>query len=283
MVEYTVRIFAPEAWGEVDRFCVFFAASFPEATKREKRALNGVSAHFQKALLMRSVAERLLPTLEVDRSQLESQGFTPAAQARELAAVIETAILALYSSVDCARQVVFFRCPVRGMRDSTRGTFEAAQSGRLEALPIELLSAFKEANWFQPLCALRDSLTHWDTGTIHQDRSSGKLRYFHEGLGTSNRAHVIEDILARLDSDSQAVNLFLGQVFRYLQRLLKDRPTQVTCGMHNGRVLIRRLHPEDNLSFQSGVCLSTNWIEVDGVPKCPLLCEAYKRAKELAS
>jgi hypothetical protein len=280
MIEYTVRMFAPEYWGEVDRFSAYFRASFPEAKKQERRALTGVDAHFRKALLMQSVALRLLPTLEIDKNQLDTQGFTPAQQAKELSSVIETVILELYAAVDCTRQVVYHRCPVRGLRDSTRATFEAVQSGRLQTLPKELLSAFGEATWFDPLRQLRDSLVHWDIGSVHQDRATGKVRYCHNGLGTAQRALAIEDIFARLDSDIGTVNQFIGQVFRYLRTLLKDEPTQVTCGMHNGRVLIRKLYPDENLTFQSGTCLSVNWIEVDGIPSCPLLCEAYKRAKE---
>jgi hypothetical protein len=30
-LDYTIRTFAPERWGQVDRFVTFFATSFPES------------------------------------------------------------------------------------------------------------------------------------------------------------------------------------------------------------------------------------------------------------
>ena len=77
-LDYTVRIFAPEQWGEIDRFATFFAASFPDATSVERRAVSGVRNHFRKSLVLRAVARRLVPTLAIDRKQLNEKGYTPA-------------------------------------------------------------------------------------------------------------------------------------------------------------------------------------------------------------
>lgn len=154
-LNYTVQIFAPEQWGQVDRFATFFAASFPDATSIERRAVSGVRNHIRKALVLRALAIRIVPTLAIDRQQLNDKGYTPADNAVELAAVVENVFTELYSAVDCARKVLSGRYPVRGMPDSTRRTFSRARSGTLnKVLPPELLSAFKDADWYDPLRVL---------------------------------------------------------------------------------------------------------------------------------
>jgi hypothetical protein len=279
-LDYTVRTFAPEQWGQVDRFATFFAASFPEATSIERRAVPGVRNHFRKALVLRALAIRIAPMLAIDSQQLHDKGYTPADHAVELAAVVENVFTEIYSSVDCTRRVVSARYPVRGMPDSTRRTFTRVRSGALDnVLPAELLSAFKEADWYDPLRVLRDELTHSDIGSVNHNAATGRVSYMHMGLGNSERAFIIEDIFGRMDADIDAVNLFLGKVFYHLNTLLKDSPTVQLCGMHEGKALIREIRPEPTITFDSGKCLAVAWIEVDGKPVCPLLCGAYWNAK----
>jgi hypothetical protein len=163
--DYTVRTFAPEQWGQIDRFATFFAASFPDAKRVERRAVSGAGNHFRKATVLRSLAVRMMPSLAIDRQQLAEKGYTPAEHAIELAAVVENVFTELYSAVDCARQVVYAR--YRGVPDSTRKTFARIQSGSLDnVLPVGLLSAFKEADWYDPLRVLRDELTHSNIGSV---------------------------------------------------------------------------------------------------------------------
>lgn len=278
--DYTVRTFAPEQWGQVDKFATFFVSSFPESKPVERRAVSGVGNHFRKALVLRSLATRLTPQLSIDRQELNERGYTPAAHATELAAVVESVFIELYSAVDCARKTLSARYPVRGMTDSTRKVFRHAREGRFDGLlPLGLLSAIKDADWYEPLRILRDELTHSDTGSVHQDEVSGRVAYMHGGLGTAERAHVIEDVFARIETDFEAVNQFLGIVFLHLNNLLRDMPTVQLCGLHQGRALIREIRPETILTFDSGKCRAIAWIEVDGKPTCPLLCGAYWRAK----
>ncbi len=279
-IDYTVRTFAPEQWGQIDRFAKFFAASFPDAKFAECRAVSGVGNHFRKALVLRSLAMRIAPTLAVDRQQLAEKGYTPAERAVELAAVVENVFTELYSAVDCARQVLTARYPVQGLPNSTRKTFARIRSGALDTvLPTELLSVFREADWYDSLRVLRDELTHSDIGSVHQDEATGKISYMHTGLGTRERAFVVEDIFGRMEADFSAVNLFLGKLFCYLNTLLKDFPTIQLCGLHQGKALIREIRPEPTITFDSGKCLAVAWIEVEGRPNCPLLCGAYWRAK----
>ncbi len=279
-LDYTVRTFAPERWGQVDRFATFFAASFPDATSIERRAVSGAGNHFRKALVLRALAIRIVPALAIDRQQLNDKGYTPGDDAVELAAVVENVFTELYSAVDCARKVLSGRYPVRGMPDSTRRTFSRARGGAFDkVLPPELLSAFKEADWYDPLRVLRDEITHSDLGSVNQDAATGRVSYMHTGLGTRERAFIIEDVFGRIDADVDAVNLFLGKIFYHLNTLLKDAPTVQICGIHQGKALIREIRPEPTVTFDSGKCLAVAWIEIDGKPTCPLLCGAYWRAK----
>ncbi len=283
-IDYTVRTFVPEAWGPIDRFATFFAASFPDAKHIERRAVSGVGNHFRKAMTLRSLAMRIMPTLAIDRQQLAEKGYTPADHAVELAAVIENVFTELYSAVDCARQIFSARCRIRGLPNSTRKTFARIRSGCLDSVvPLELLSAFKEADWYDPLRVLRDELTHSNIGSAHQDDTTGKICYMHTGLGNRERAFVIEDILGRMDADINAVNLFLGKLFNQLNTLLRDVPVIQLCGLHQGKALIREIRPETTITFHSGKCLAVAWIENEGKPTCPLLCGAYWKAKAQTS
>lgn len=185
-LNYTIRTFAPERWGQIDRFVTFFSVSFPGATSTERRAVSGVGNHFRKALVLRDLALRLAPNLLIDQEQLNSRGYTAGEHAVELAAVIENVFTELYSSVDCARKIVSFRYPLRGVPDSTRKMFQRAGSGALDnVLPQPLVSAFKEAEWYEPLRVLRDELTHSDIGSVRQDRTTEFVSYTHSGLGSN--------------------------------------------------------------------------------------------------
>jgi hypothetical protein len=278
-VAHAVRAFAPEQWGHVDKFATFFASSFPDANSTERRAVSGVKNHFRKAIILHSLSLRIAPTLAVDKQELNEKGYTRAEHAKELAAVVEGVFTELYSAVDCARKILSARYPVRGMPDSTRKAFARARSGTFDRLlPPALLSALKEADWYEPLRTLRDELTHSDIGSVHQN-DAGRVCYMHLGLGTGERAFVIEDVFSRMKDDFEAVNQFLGVVFAHLNSLLKDVPTVQLCGLHQGKALIREIRPEPALTFNSGKCLALAWIEVDGKPTCPLLCGAYWRAK----
>jgi len=146
-------------------------------------------------------------------------------------------------------------------------------------LPVVILSAIKNADWYEPLRTFRDELTHSDIGSVHQDDATGLVSYMHTGLGTRQKAFIINDIFSRMDADIEAVNQFLGRLFLHLNALLTDAPTIQLCGLHQGRALIREIRPEPTLTFNSGKCLSLAWIEADGKPTCPLLCDAYWRAK----
>ena len=121
----TVRVFAPEQWGEVDRFANFYGGTF-KFSGTEKRAVAGVRNHFQKAITLQTLAVKLKPGLDIDKKQLEERGYTPALNSHELSAVIEAAILELYSSLDCTVKVLHavYGHGSRSFPGSTRRLFQ---------------------------------------------------------------------------------------------------------------------------------------------------------------
>jgi hypothetical protein len=281
-VNYTVRTFAPELWGEMDRFATFHGASFPDSTPRERRAVSGARNHFRKALVLRNLTERLRPHIQIDRQELHQKGYSAAQNSVESAAVIENIFTELYSAIDCTRKVIVATHKVRGVPDSTRKLFQRIRANLLDGqFPSELILAFKRATWYERLLSIRDELTHSDLGSCHFDEATGKVSYWHFGLGSGDKPLIIEDIYERLDSDINCVNEFLGQIFRYLNSLLIDKAVVQVCGLTGGKALIRELRPAETITFDSGICMSVAWIEADGVPTCPFLCEAYHRAKSI--
>jgi hypothetical protein len=87
----TVRIFAPELWGQVELFSNLCSETY-KFNEREQRAVAGVRQHFDKAITFQTLAAKLRPNLQIDLAQLNAQGFTPAEHSREPATVIEAVI-----------------------------------------------------------------------------------------------------------------------------------------------------------------------------------------------
>jgi len=198
----------------MDRFAAFYSVSFSELTPRDHRAVSGARNHFKKAVILRDLAEKLRPQIQIDRQQLQARGYTPAKYSAESAAVIENIFTELYSAIDCTRRVIVATHKMRGVPDSTRKLFQRIQANLLDdVLPAELVEAFKRATW-ERLLSMRGELTHSDLGPCHYDDTTGKISYWHTGLGHGARPLIIEDIYDRLDSDINDVNQFLGHVFR---------------------------------------------------------------------
>lgn len=68
-----VVAFWPERWGEVERFSEFWRTTYQLNLQARKR-LSGAGAHFEKALVLRSLADRLAPMLDEDEAELQSCG-----------------------------------------------------------------------------------------------------------------------------------------------------------------------------------------------------------------
>eukprot|EP01013_Petalomonas_cantuscygni_P037937 TRINITY_DN68884_c0_g1_i1.p1 TRINITY_DN68884_c0_g1~~TRINITY_DN68884_c0_g1_i1.p1 ORF type:complete len:303 (+),score=17.10 TRINITY_DN68884_c0_g1_i1:200-1108(+) len=275
-----VLMFAPEYWGQVDRFAKLHSGTHT-FSPRDSKALSGVSAHFEKANIFRSLAEELRSTLEIDREELNTQGFTPANHAKKLAAVVESFVTELYSTIDCTAQVLraVLGPTTRGFKSSTSYFF--TKYDKIFGLPQPIADATAAAAWYLPLRYLRDELTHSTTGHCSLDDDTGLIRYAHYGMRRADKPLIFDDIFLTMYSNFNAVNLFLGQVFHFLLATLGDTPVHQMCGITKGRMLMRSIVPTEPLSFDSGICLSHQWFELPENPDCPFVakCGAYTRTK----
>jgi hypothetical protein len=272
-----VRIFAPERWGEVERFRTMAPTTYPFRA-HERRVLAGVENHFRKGLTLLALAEELLPRLDRDEAELEEQGFTPAHNARNLAAVLEGVITEIYSVIDCTAKVlhtVYGPTSVR-YRDSTRRLFSEvnAISG---SLPERIKDAVRAASWYEELRHLRDELTHRDVGSCSKDQETGSIRYFHSSLWAGERLLPIDDIFGWLRAKIADVNAFIGTAFHELNSTIVSGNVNQVCGMVQGRLLMRLLDASQPVDFDNGTCLSAQWFTKPGNPYCPFAdsCGAF--------
>jgi len=277
---YKVIVFAPDKWGQLERFRYFYDTTYL-LDQNAQKALHGAVSHFYKARIFLHFAYQQAPKLSEDRDQLQKHGYTPAQRSHELAALIEAMLQDLYSSVDCARQVVtFIYHNHRGVTESTRKFFQAAAAGKVaDTVPSEIRNGFAKADWYNDFRSLRDALTHSDVGSCHLDETSGKVSYMHAGLRTDDKALVINDIFNHVESLVDQVNTFMGTVFQYLNQTLRDEETWQMCCVSNGRVYSRLVRPSEAVDFNSGRCEAFKWFEKGDNPDCPFMgtCEAYTR------
>lgn len=280
----SVRFFAPELWGEVDKFSKLCAKTY-KFTKYGAKALNGVQSHFKKALILRRLCDKLIPNLDLDKAELKKKGFSPTHNSRELSAVVEACIVELYSSLDCCAKTLrsIYGENSRGFKKSTRWLFANFDeiSG---SFPQAVKAIFKTTNWYTELRVLRDELTHLDTGSCHFDDESQTIRYMHTGIEISGKALIVEDIVSWLDTKIEVINQFLGMIFNYLNSTLANENVMQFCGIGTGRFYARMVNPTEPLTKDSGSCLSHNWFELPEHPSCPFMdqCGAYGRKASMS-
>lgn len=277
----TVRVFAPEYWGEVGKFKQFYATTY-DFKPDPKKAISGIRGHYDKAMKLRALAAKLAPNMSIDNAELQEKGFTAAANSQEVSAVLEEVFTELYSSIDCASTVVttiYKGC--RHMPESTRKLFSRIAEGKISALPAELKAAFVKATWYGELRMIRDELTHSDVGSCRQAQD-GRISYMHTGIKRGDSVLVIPDVFAKLDELFTGVNLFLGDVFHFLNQGLKADPIDAFCGFFSGRGYSRKLVIAEKIDFNSGICQSRHWFDNEPAFRCPFAsnCGAYARAAE---
>jgi hypothetical protein len=277
----SVRTYAPELWGQVDVFVHFYAGTH-EFNKDAKKAIAGVTNHFKKARLLRELATKLAPNLDLDLQQLNSHGYTPAANASEFSAVVEGVFLELYSTIDCTRKVlVSLYRRTRKIPDSTRKLFQRTRDGELGSdFPDALKEAFLAATWYEELLAIRDELTHSDIGSCRLDSISRLISYSHRGVSTHGAPLEIPDVFGKLDELISGVNAFSGLIFNYLNLQLKPHTIDQLCGIFFGRAYMRKLPLEGVIDFNTGTCQSQTWFNRETQYRCPFadVCGAYARA-----
>jgi hypothetical protein len=280
-----VRIYAPEHWGSLEKFSSFYSGTY-NLSSLGKKSVSGAVNHFGKGLLLRDLALKLIPNLEMDEAELNQHGFTHAINSRELSAIVEGVIIEIYSSLDCTRKVITeIYSNYRGLPDSTRRFFERIKNDRSKidkGFPEQLILAVAEADWYEELRKIRDELTHLDTGSCHKDRETGKVVYTHMGLQVNGKPLVIDDVIQKLEQIISDVNQFTGQVFAYLLTQLKDERMLQHCGIFNGRMYTRYVSPSEAVDFHSGVCDAKRWFDLEENPTCRYAdeCGAYKNANK---
>ena len=275
---------SPQHWGEVERFTQFWSTTYSFDRMTQKR-LHGVIGHYRKARYLFQLAERLIPNLALDDKQVEEHGYSPAHNSKELAAIVESVLCEQYSVLDCCRHVLREVFPNhRGIKKSTRSTFQNAHKGQLDdkvPAPVrEALACTKE--WYPSLLRLRDEVTHSNIGSCYGNSETGKVRYMHDGLGTPGKSLVIEDVFADMKMYFDRINELLGVIFRELNRTFDDKPIGLMCGIFGGRFYERVVRPSEAVDTNGGMCESYKWFDLEENPDCPLKdgCQAYARAKE---
>ncbi len=275
----TVRMYAPEQWGTLEKFSRFYSGTF-SFKETGKRSVSGSINHFHKAVTLRGLAIKLTPNLDADEEELNKHGYSYAINSMELSAVIESIILELYSSLDCSRKVITeIYAKYQGIPDSTRKYFQNIKKGKVDNnFPEQLAIAVTEASWYDEFRMLRDELTHHDTGSCHRDRDTGKVRYMHGGIKTKGNPLVIDDIFEKIEQTFSDVNQFVGRVFAYLYTQLNDKPVLQYCGIFGGRMYTRHVSPSEAIDFHGGICDAKKWFDLEENPTCIFAneCGAYK-------
>lgn len=286
MITASVRTFAPERWGEVDVFKHFHAGTHT-FQKDTTKAIAGVINHFGKALTLYQLSLKLLPNLSLDENELQSKGYSSAANAREFSAVLEEVFTELYSSIDCTRKIIVsIYKKTRGLQDSTRKLFRNVRDNVIgDDFPMELKQAILQSDWYDELRSIRDELTHSDIGNCWTDKENGTVSYIHHGIHRSGKPLIIEDVMGRILFLIESVNTFLGTVFNFLNTQLEFTTIDQVCGIFFGRVYLRKLPFTPPININSGTCVSHKWFDnLEGF-RCPLAesCGAYSRAKSFSS
>ncbi len=280
----SVRIYAPEQWGTLEKFTKFYSHSF-ELSRTGQRCVSGAQNHFHKASTLNQLAQKLAPNLDLDDQELTDKGYSHAVNTSELSAVVESILLELYSSIDCARKVITEICAkewkIQGVPDSTRKLFKKVNDGKMDAnFPEQIEIAIKEATWYDKFRIIRDELTHQDTGNCHKDSDTKVIRYMHSGITEGGRSLIIEDIFSYVDEIFSGVNHFLGRIFAFLYSMLKDEPVRQICGIFQGRAYSRFVRPSEAIDFNGGICAVKEVLMQDENPDCAFMgtCKAFEKA-----
>jgi hypothetical protein len=281
-----LTLFDPEKWGEVRRFNEFYRQTH-HLGKRSHAALRGLQSHFRRAESLLAVIKTQSGNLQLDREQEEKSGYSTHAAGDQMAALVESFVCELYSSVDCTNQVVRAAFPkAQGIADKTSGTFKNGKAGKLDrALPELIRAAFGSADWYEELRSLRTTATHSETGMCRLNHKTNSVEYYVNCDFHSGRSLHFEDIIARLDYFCRAVNQFEGCIFHELNATLKDDEQHTMCLIANGRFYHRWVRPSEVQNIHSGRCDSFTWFESGDNPVCPRApdCGAYQAAKRLQS
>lgn len=276
--------FIPENWDAAKVFGTFPCKGVSNQ-KLFKRGINSVRDHLEKYRTFAGLANKLIPGFEVDREQIESDGFSPAVHSKEFAAVVESCVCELYSALDGVRDVIFtVYNDVQGVQKKSneklyRKAFDNEYGENFPSELNEILSkVYKE--WFKNFRGFRTEMIHGSLGSTSMDHETKKIRYFHQGMGGNGNSLIMEDFVAFISDLYVKVLSHLNEVFGFLYRSLPLSPTSVVCGIYKGRFYERLVEPDVPLKNESGYCVARQWFDNLKEFKCPLLseCKAYERS-----
>ena len=276
--------FVPESWDAIKVF-----STFPlEIVRNEgllSRGLKSVNDHLEKYRTFAGLANKLIPGFEVDREQVEIDGYSPAIHSKEFAAIVESCICELYSTLDGVRDVIFvIYNDVKGVQKKSNEKLyrKALDCEYGKGFPPELNKILARAyeDWFKNLRNFRTEMVHGSLGSTSMDRETKKIRYFNRGLGKDGNMLITRDFVEFISRLYLKVLSHLNEVFNFLYNTLSLRPTTVMCGIYKGRFYERLVEPERPLTNSSGCCAARQWF--DDIPefKCPLSqsCKAYENS-----
>jgi len=271
--------FVPEQWDSVTKFRKFKYIPL-EDNRLFKRGISATEEHLAKFRTLAEIANELIPKLEIDENELKKDGYTSAKYSRQLSAIVECNINELYSSLDGIRDVIYsIYSHIQGIqKKSTSKLFSKAKENKYpNNFPIELNTLLSEAydKWFIQLRVYRTEFTHGSLGSCYKDDKSNKISYMHSGLGKNQKALVIDNFITYINDTFDNVLLLQHNIFEFLYNTLPLEPTVLPCGIYKGKFYMRYLEPENNLTFNSGLCRSLEYSTA-----CPLKdkCGAYTNA-----
>jgi len=276
-----VQIFNPETWTQVQRFLTFFQAKY-SFTQRQQSAIFGVEGQFNRVHRLIGLIAQVIPSLEQERRELEKNGISNGERSKELAALVESIYVGLYSVLDCVRGTISaIYAKSRGISSkSTSKLFKNAQNGLIEeTVPKEIRDALSESDWFSEFQNLRTIIIHFNPGSCSFDSSKNKLTYLNNEVHQGANPLVIDDVASDLNALIEKINVLLDRVFRAINCTLNDDQVLTLCGTYKGRLYQRSISLSDSSSFDSGVCESKKWFDNNANFRCPVAkeCGAYRK------
>ena len=275
--------FRPEQWSSATKLKHFEYTPL-KGNKSYKRSIMTALDHFEKFSTLAGLLNENLLKIDIDIKEVSENGHSSATYSKKSAALIECCINELYASLDGIRDFIYWilkeKKPQGLQKKSTSKLFTKAKQNKYDSkFPqnIKLILSDAHDEWFLRLRKYRTEFTHGSLGTCTKNQQDNKFSYIHPGLGSATNALVIEDVVEYLNQTYRDCFNLQEKIFSYFYSNLPLESATIVCGFFQGLVYQRKVKPDDNLSSNSGECLSINH-----QIKCPLSnhCKAYTRAKK---